>query len=62
MMLCVNRCLMICFSLPDSKYKAIELPGTAKEQGICQQMNTDESDVKFLNICGHPCSSVDDLI
>jgi len=42
MMLCANRCLMICFSLSDSCYKAIEPLDTRKEQDICPQINADE--------------------
>jgi len=41
MKLCVNRCLLICFSLPDSCYKAIGPLDAKKKQDICPQMNTD---------------------
>ena len=48
MMLCVNRCLLICLSLLDACYKAVEPLDTNKEQGVCPQMNTDKHGYSVL--------------
>ena len=59
MMLCVNRCLMFCFSLSDSCYKAIEPLDARKKQDICPQMNTDILKLKNAFIRVHLRLSVD---